>query len=62
MCPGKLARFPTTSAFPNGKTPHSTLYAAILREITTKGAASRLIKADRGKFALAPAAGKDGAA
>jgi hypothetical protein len=36
---------------PNGKTPHATLYAAILREISTKGADSRFVKADRGKFA-----------
>ena len=39
-------------ASPHGKTPHSTLYAAIAREITTKGTASRFLKADRGKFAL----------
>jgi hypothetical protein len=38
---------------PGGKTPHATLYSAILREITTKGADSRFVKADRGKFALA---------
>ncbi len=36
-----------------GKTPANTLYAAILREIKTKGDASRFVKADRGKFALA---------
>jgi hypothetical protein len=36
---------------PGGKTPAATLYSAILREITTKGAASRFVKADRGKFA-----------
>jgi len=35
-----------------GKTPASTLYAAILREITTKGDASRFVKTERGKFAL----------
>jgi len=35
-----------------GKTPASTLYAAILREIRDKGDASRFTKADRGKFAL----------
>ena len=38
---------------PGGKTPHATLYSAILREITTKGASSRFVKAERGKFALA---------
>ena len=37
----------------NGKTPANTLYASILREIKTKGDASRFIKAERGKFALA---------
>jgi hypothetical protein len=35
-----------------GKTPASTLYAAILREIVTKGEASRFVKTERGKFAL----------
>jgi hypothetical protein len=38
---------------PGGKTPHSTLYAAIGKEIATKGDQSRFVKADRGKFALA---------
>jgi hypothetical protein len=37
----------------NGKTPSNTLYASILREIKTKGDASRFVKAERGKFALA---------
>jgi hypothetical protein len=37
---------------PAGKTPASTLYAAILREITTKGSDSRFRKTERGKFAL----------
>jgi HB1, ASXL, restriction endonuclease HTH domain len=36
---------------PNGQTPAATLYAAILREINTKGAASRFTKTERGKFA-----------
>ena len=35
---------------PGGKTPAATLYSAILREIG-KGADSRFVKADRGKFA-----------
>jgi len=35
-----------------GKTPASTLYAAIHREIKAKGDASRFRKAERGKFAL----------
>jgi len=38
---------------PNGKTPSSTLYSAVAREIATKGTQSRFVKADRGKFALA---------
>ena len=37
---------------PAGKTPHATLYAAILRELQTKGEKARFVKADRGKFAL----------
>ncbi|HEY0985112.1 HTH domain-containing protein [Schlesneria sp.] len=37
---------------PGGKTPHATLYAAILREITTKGEESRFVKTERGHFAL----------
>ena len=35
-----------------GKTPASTLYAAILREIATKGDKSRFVKTERGRFAL----------
>jgi hypothetical protein len=38
---------------PGGKTPHSTLYAAIAREIKVKGTDSRFVKADKGKFARA---------
>jgi hypothetical protein len=36
---------------PGGKTPHATLYAAILREINDKGAEARFEKVDRGQFA-----------
>jgi hypothetical protein len=36
---------------PGGKTPHATLYSAILREIATKGKDSRFTKTERGKFA-----------
>jgi hypothetical protein len=36
---------------PAGKTPHATLYSAILREISAKGANSRFKKTERGKFA-----------
>lgn len=37
---------------PGGKTPHATLYAAIIREIRTKGDEARFLKTDRGRFAL----------
>ncbi len=35
---------------PGGKTPHATLYSAIIREIAVKGNASRFRKTERGKF------------
>jgi hypothetical protein len=35
---------------PGGKTPHATLYSAILREIGAKGKATRFKKTDRGHF------------
>lgn len=35
---------------PAGKTPHATLYAAILREIGTKGGEARFRKVERGQF------------
>ena len=35
---------------PGGKTPHATVYSAIIREIKVKGAEARFSKADRGKF------------
>ena len=37
----------------NGKTPHSTIYAAIIREIALKGPQARFRKAERGRFTLA---------
>ena len=37
---------------PGGKTPASTLYSGIIKEITTKGKESRFRKTDRGRFAL----------
>jgi HB1, ASXL, restriction endonuclease HTH domain len=36
---------------PGGKTPHATLYSAILRELA-KGTASRFVKTDRGHFTV----------
>ncbi len=38
---------------PGGKTPHATLYAAIIREISRKGKGARFEKVDRGRFRLA---------
>jgi hypothetical protein len=38
---------------PGGKTPAATLYAAILKEIATKGKESRFVKVDRGQFGVA---------
>lgn len=38
---------------PGGKTPEATLYAAILREIGTKGDTTRFRKYDRGLFVAA---------
>ncbi|QDU44319.1 hypothetical protein Mal52_27980 [Symmachiella dynata] len=37
---------------PGGRTPHATIYAAILREIQAKGKEARFIKTDRGHFTL----------
>ena len=36
-----------------GKTPHATVYSAILREMQKKGDGARFRKVERGKFALA---------
>ena len=36
---------------PGGKTPHATLYSAILREIAVKGKEARFVKTERGHFA-----------
>jgi len=38
---------------PGGLTPHATLYAAILREISVKGDEARFVKTGRGRFGLA---------
>ncbi len=37
---------------PGGKTPHATLYAAIIREIAKKGKSTRFKKVGRGRFQL----------
>jgi hypothetical protein len=38
---------------PGGKTPHATLYSAILREINSQGKDARFKKTERGRFTLA---------
>ena len=38
---------------PKGKTPHATLYAAMLREINAKGGEARFKKVERGLFEFA---------
>jgi hypothetical protein len=43
---------------PKGKTPAATLYAAMLREITTKGKKSRFARPGRGKFAATAVKGE----
>ncbi len=35
---------------PGGKTPHASLYAAIIREISAKGKDARFAKKERGLF------------
>ena len=45
-----------------GKTPHATLYAAILREIGVKGESSRFRRATKGHFEVAGATEPAGAA
>jgi hypothetical protein len=35
-----------------GKTPHATLYSAIIREIGLKGEAARFVKSERGRFTI----------
>lgn len=37
---------------PGGKTPHATLYAAMVREIGTKGKEARFKKVERGMFTI----------
>ncbi|WP_425618048.1 winged helix-turn-helix domain-containing protein [Anatilimnocola sp. NA78] len=39
-------------ASPGGKTPHATLYSAIIREIGLKGNEARFVKAERGRFTI----------
>jgi hypothetical protein len=52
-CPELIAQMAAKGYWssPKGKTPSSTLYAAIAREIKLKGAASRFIQTGPGRFA-----------
>jgi hypothetical protein len=52
-CPEMIAAMTAKGYWtsPGGKTPAATLYSAILRELQHKGDASRIVKAERGKFA-----------
>lgn len=51
-CPEMIAAMVAKGLWssPKGKTPHATLYAAILREISAKGKAARFKKTERGQF------------
>ena len=52
-CPELIAQMAAKGYWtsPKGKTPSSTLYAAIMREAKLKGAASRFEKTGPGRFA-----------
>jgi outer membrane biosynthesis protein TonB len=52
-CPEMIEAMATKGYWmsPGGQTPAATLYSAILREVTTKGADARFVKTERGKFA-----------
>jgi HB1/ASXL restriction endonuclease-like protein with HTH domain len=52
-CPELIAQMAAKGYWtsPHGKTPASTLYAAMAREVKLKGAASRFIKTGPGRFA-----------
>ena len=56
-CPEMIAAMAAQGywASPAGQTPAATLYSALLREVTQKGARARFRKAGRGLFALAAA-------
>ena len=45
---------------PGGKTPHATVYSAILRELQVKGDGARFRKVERGKFVFNGAAAAQG--
>jgi hypothetical protein len=52
-CPELIAQMADKGYWtsPKGKTPSSTLYAALTREVQRKGAAARFVKIGPGKFA-----------
>ena len=52
-CPDLIAQMAAKGYWssPKGKTPSSTLYAALMREAKLKGAASRFVKTGPGRFA-----------
>jgi hypothetical protein len=52
-CPELIAQMAAKGYWtsPKGKTPSSTLYAAMTREAKLKGAASRFVKTGPGRFA-----------
>ncbi len=57
--PTKRTKQPRTPKRPGGKTPEATLYAAMTREITTKGDLARFKKVDRGLFEVRMTTGGD---
>jgi hypothetical protein len=52
-CPELIAQMAAKRYWssPKGKTPSATLYAALMREVQLKGAASRFVKTGPGRFA-----------
>ena len=54
-CPQLIEAMTTQGLWtsPGGKTPHATLFSAIMREINTKGKEARFTKTERGHFAAA---------
>ena len=55
-CPELIEQMATKGYWssPKGKTPSSTLYAAMAREVKLKGAASRFVKTGPGRLAHRP--------
>ena len=53
-CPELIAQMAAKDYWtsPKGKTPASTLYAAMAREVKVKGATSRFVKTGPGRFAF----------